>query len=130
MGPVHRAAIACSAVFGALAVAGACTLTTSLSGLAGGTAGALDGASGVLDAGSDDGRASVDGGFCATLSPKPTFCDDFERREVQGPWALVSKTPGTSLALEKKGDGGTGFVATIPDSPTAIGVVDAWLNVT
>src|SRR5207253_7161993 len=62
-----------------------------------------------------DGDAATATPFCATLSPAPTFCDDFERTEVKGPWGTVASTPGTVLALERKDDGGTALLASMPD---------------
>jgi len=62
------------------------------------------------EAGNDDGSASpdvapgdagdaapiqTDGGFCASLSPQPTFCDDFDEHSLPGAWTSFTQTGGT-----------------------------------
>ena len=82
-----------SAVAIALGIAATrCSLTTSLDGLAG-TALPLDAGADAADARAPDADAAdagKDGGrFCASLTPSPTFCDDFDD---EGPFALWAET--------------------------------------
>jgi hypothetical protein len=75
---------------------GACSLTTSLDGFTGGTladAGPFPDADAATDAPIPDAGvadAPIDAPaaapFCESLSPKPMFCDDFERPTVMGAW--------------------------------------------
>lgn len=93
-------------MLGAAALA-ACTLTTSLSGLAGppedADASPPDAATDA-DAGSPDADAGGDGApllpYCQTLIPAPAFCDDFERASPQGAWSLIRLGGGGALATE------------------------------
>lgn len=51
---------------------------------------------GGLDAPAD---APPDGTFCEVLRPVPTFCDDFERTNVQGTWDALNTTAGSAVTL-------------------------------
>lgn len=91
----------------------ACSLTTSLSGLAGPPE---DDAAASADVNADaaaDSRAHVDASdaadaapvvpYCQTVIPTPVFCDDFERTTPQGTWS--------SLIV-----GGGGVITTAPST--------------
>src|SRR5688572_4462620 len=61
--------------------------------------GALDGDSGTivvtdLDAGADSDAAPL--GFCASLSPAPSLCTDFDDNVFPGPWTPSITGPGTA----------------------------------
>jgi hypothetical protein len=94
-----------------LGAAGACSLTTSLDGLATGPGDA----GGVRDAGNDPSDAEIDalradaasdagtgegGGFCATLSPPLTFCDDFDEKPIGFDWAAPTLVKGATRAFD------------------------------
>ena len=99
-----------AAGFGALA---ACGLTADFSGLQGGTrdaggaSGAVDaspadgGAAAALDAGSD---AATDAHFCASRSPAPQLCADFdEGMPVDTGWAPVDTSPHATVKVDSIG---------------------------
>jgi hypothetical protein len=95
----------------------ACSLTTSLDGISSGAptplatpegggvdaggspeaSAALDGSTGLDAAGGID--AGPPGPFCASIVPKPTFCDDFERTSLIGAWENRSLSGGGSVTL-------------------------------
>jgi hypothetical protein len=125
---------------GAAASIAACSLLTSLDGLSnGGPDAAVRGA----DASTPDGTGPVvapdSGGadalveaaqptpFCATITPKPKLCDDFERSETKGPWGEVVANGGGTIAVEPSTRGaGRELHATVPQlqgSDVAVGRV-------
>lgn len=55
------------------------------------------------DAGSDAARDAEAGGgtWCDALSPKPAFCDDFDRNNLNVVWDAVVQTTGSALALDQ-----------------------------
>jgi hypothetical protein len=118
---LSRERAACSVVAGAaLALVGVeafgCSLVESFDGYADGAradAGALDATADVgvdgrnardadlpdvaptLDGGSDsDGDASFNVGYCASLSPAPLFCDDFDTLDLPQNWDEVNTQGG------------------------------------
>ena len=62
------------------------------------------------DAGHDAPGA---GGWCATQSPKPTFCDDFDTGDLGATWDFFQQTPPGVGALD---------LATFVSAPNAFGV--------
>ncbi|MDB4940817.1 MAG: hypothetical protein JWP97_351 [Labilithrix sp.] len=103
----------------------ACTLTTSLDGLAGPElapdAGADVGP--LVDTGADappPPDAAVDAAdarpptFCETLVPAPTFCDDFERTDVKGGWDAVQTSDTGKVLIGAVPAGGHELVTTQP----------------
>ena len=48
----------------------------------------------------DAGRDGRNTSFCASLAPKPNFCDDFERSAPLGKWATQEQSDSGSLAIE------------------------------
>lgn len=64
-------------------------------------AGAGAGDAAISDATSSDSSDATGASFCSTLTPAPTFCDDFERdTNVQGGWTSVIATgPGAAVSL-------------------------------
>lgn len=54
----------------------------------------------ALDAGRDVGPPKDAGAFCATLSPKPTFCDDFDGLDVPQVWDQRLAVAGSSVARD------------------------------
>lgn len=117
--------------FVAAAAAGAACSLASLSDLSSGDddggarakdAGAPDAAEG-RDAGAPDDGGSTDAPadappnatFCATITPKPLFCDDFERPDPKGTWGDPSLSGGGALATVPSTRGaGRELLATIP----------------
>ncbi len=77
----------------------------------GGTGGDVDGGTqGSSDSGGsgekDGGASGGDGGpFCSTLSPKPTFCADFDQGTTQSGFDSVLQAPAATgaFALDKNG---------------------------
>jgi hypothetical protein len=85
---------------------------------AGADAGAEAGSDTAFDVGASDGTAAVDvdagdagetsqpdggagdAGFCATLSPTPTFCDDFDENPLGFGWDDVSRSAGATYAFD------------------------------
>ncbi len=68
-----------------------------------GTSPTVDGASddSAFDASLGDGGSEGGLGFCATLNPKPTFCDDFDLGNPVGAgWSNVSKCIGCTVAID------------------------------
>jgi hypothetical protein len=55
------------------------------------------------DAGLDGARDAEAGGgrWCDTLAPKPAFCDDFDRNDLNVVWDAVVQTTGSALALDQ-----------------------------
>jgi hypothetical protein len=109
----------------ALVAFAACSLMTSFSGLSSGDP--ADASSPATDA-SDAPSVAVDGGadgradgaapaqpYCDTVSPKPDFCDDFERSDVQGAWSPPGTSGGGAIELAASTRGsGRELHATIP----------------
>jgi len=63
----------------------------------------------VVDAGASDAataETSVEAaaaGFCASLSPKPTFCSDFDDGLLPGPWTKVLEVGNGTLRTDRDG---------------------------
>lgn len=110
----------------------ACSLTTSFAGLSNGAdvpdstasdggngGGSAEAGPGLDDSGGTDGSA-LDGTalvpFCDSLTPKPTFCDDFERTSLLGSWDNRALSGGGSVTLESSTRTATGheLLAAIP----------------
>ncbi len=72
----------------------------------GNTDGATQGSSDGGSAGKDGGTSGGDGGpFCSSLSPKPTFCADFDQGMTQGGFDSIAQVPAGAgaLALDTSG---------------------------
>ncbi len=101
------------------ALLGACSLTTSLDDLSNGGAVTDDGgpSTDAITSGNDSGAPGADapmppptdgGGtesgpavpYCQTVVPAPTFCDDFERSDVNGLWNNEVLGAGGQLAID------------------------------
>jgi hypothetical protein len=90
-------------------LAAACGLTADYAGLQGGT---RDGGGGEVEAalpdggapdvgGGDVGPAPPDAGFCASLSPQPSFCDDFdEGQSIDTGWSATDVWQGSFISVD------------------------------
>jgi hypothetical protein len=89
--------VAMSVGAASLALGAACVVDAG--GLTGGDAGTREDAS---DAGAVDAPSACDAGFCACLSPPPTFCDDFDHGTLGARWTapVANPMPGASLTLD------------------------------
>ncbi len=84
MGPSVRLLVLAAVSAGLLVVATGCELFYPLGGYTGGDAG-----------------HACDGGYCACLVPKPTFCDDFDEGSLGALWdGTPSCATGSSLAAD------------------------------
>jgi hypothetical protein len=106
---VRRTVVAVAVIALASGLASACGLTADYSGLQGGMrdAGGGDdvgvGVEAATEAGVDAGSeaAPPDAGFCASLSPQPQFCADFdEGQPVNAGWSLTDVWQGSSIAVD------------------------------
>ncbi len=103
----------------ALALLAACSLTTSLDGLRGGAVDPVTPSDGGVETGPTgeagplpEGGTGSDGGvdadaaqagpYCDSVTPKPTFCDDFERTtaDVVGTWDTRDLSGGGVVTIE------------------------------
>jgi hypothetical protein len=75
-----------------LVLAAQCGLFPSLEGLTGGD-------SGGGDSGSEAAIDASDAGFCQSLSPQPTFCEDFDEHAIDAAWT-ISSDPATSATRD------------------------------
>lgn len=93
----------------------ACSLT-SLDGFSGGDPNAVFDAAGA-DSAPADADAGGDGAatkpFCDSLSPKATFCDDFERSDPKGAWEELRLLNGPTIVIQpsKRTQGGELFAS-------------------
>ena len=83
----------------------ACSLTTSLDGYSGAvppSEAGNDAADATTDADADaDAGGGKDGGrFCASLTPSPTFCDDFDEEGPFTPWVETRVNAGSTITRD------------------------------
>ena len=77
------------------------------------------GASGDAGGDADATDASVGGRFCATRTPAPTFCADFdEGRSLSSDWGVVQEGPPGALVIDR--DAGTSAPASLRASVPAV----------